>query len=184
MKEGQSLEGLKERAIALLSAGYAADLLDMEEFERRVGLVNEAESSKQVRSLVADLRSEELDPPPQEPSSRDDLGDQQILSILSERKLTGDWLEGGHASSISVMGSTRLDLRETGEHRPYITLHVVAVMGETRIIVPADMRVENDITPVLAEVRIQAPRARETRKRTLRLSGFALMGEIRVEVRG
>ncbi|MFW6215230.1 MAG: DUF1707 SHOCT-like domain-containing protein [Alkalispirochaetaceae bacterium] len=181
MKEGESLRALKERAIELLQAGYASDRLDMDEFERRLDLVTTAESARAVKEVVADLRQieEAADPP----ERRDDGRNQRILSILSERMFSGDWLVGAHASSIAVLGSTRLDLRDTATDKTVVSLHVVAVMGETRIIVPPDMRVENDITPILAEVRIQAPRARETRGRTLRLSGFAVMGEVRVEVR-
>lgn len=186
MKEDEALESYRYAAIELLTEAYTADQLGMEEFERRIAQVHHAVKPAEIREAVAGFPEPDLGRESPSSSWRDyDLAatGQPILSILAERRLSGDWLHGSSARSISVLGSSRLDLRDTGVTEPVITLHVVAVMGETRIIVPPDMRVENYVTPVLAEVSVRAPKKRSPKRRTLRLSGFAVMGEIRVEVR-
>jgi hypothetical protein len=186
MKEDEALESYRYAAIELLTEAYTADQLEMEEFERRIAQVHNAVEPGEIHDAVADF------PEPRTEgahvaSEEEDLDvaemGQPVLSILSERRLSGDWLNGSSARSISILGSSRLDLRDTALEEPVISVHVVAVMGETRIIVPPDMRVENLVTPVLAEVSVRAARKRSTKRRTLRLSGFAVMGEVRVEVR-
>lgn len=186
MKDDEALESYRYAAIELLTEAYTADQLEMEEFERRIAQVHNAVEPGEIRDAVAgfpepDPRLASLDWEP-ERGEIADMG-QPVLSILAERKLSGDWLNGSRARSISVLGSSRLDLRDTALTEPVVSLHVVAVMGETRIIVPPDMRVENYVTPILAEVSVRAPRRRSAKRRTLRLSGFAVMGEIRVETR-
>lgn len=186
MKEDEALESYRYAAIELLTEAYTADQLGMEEFEKRIAQVHNAVEAAEIREAMAGFPEPRLEGESQ--GSRWEAYDlpvtgQPILSILSERRLSGDWLHGSSARSISVLGSSRLDLRDTGSTEPVISLHLVAVMGETRIIVPPDMRVENYVTPILAEVSVRAPKKRAPMRRTLRLSGFAVMGEVRVEVR-
>ena len=181
----EGLEAYRDAAVELLSAGYTEDILDVDEFERRLEVVQAATSREEIREAVSGLPEAVRQPLPGQPlpEESESASDQQVISILSERKLSGDWLHQGRATSISFLGSSRLDLRDTALDRREIYLNVLTIMGETKIVVPPDMRVENDITPLLAEVHIKAPRARDPKRRTLRLTGFALMGEIQVEVR-
>ena len=187
MSQERSLETYREQAIELLSAGYTADQISVDEFERRLDLVNDASTVAEVREAVGDLpvvrqEAEAAEEPRLAERESSDI-DQQIVTILSERKLTGDWLDDDRATSISFLGSSRIDLRDTALHEPYVPLNVIAIMGEAKIIVPPDMRIQNNITPLLAEVHVEGGRRKEKRSRTLRLSGFALMGEVHIVVK-
>ena len=185
--KNDALESYRCAAIELLTEAYTADTLDMEEFERRTTLVHNAMTAAAIQDALADIPTAAgPEEPMGEPATQEvgDSGSPQVISVLSERKYRGDWLEGGRGSALTVLGATRLDLRETALDQGIVSLHVVAIMGETRIVIPQDMRVENNISAVLAEVSINAPRSRDRKQRTLRLSGFALMGEIRVDVKG
>lgn len=186
MKEN-ALESYRYAAIELLTEAYTADHLDIEEFERRAALVHNALTPTEVQHALVDLTaSTSLETPLEEPSApgTGDDSTPQILSILAERRLSGDWLEGGRGSALTVLGSSRLDLRDTALNQQIIFLHIVAIMGETRIVIPPDVRVENNISAVLAEVSINTPRNAVKKRRTLRLSGLAVMGEIRIDVKG
>lgn len=185
MKE-DALESYRHSAVEILTEAYAADKLDMEEFEKRTTLVHNAVTVAEIRDLLADLPAPlSSSDPLQEPtaSKEGDDGAPRILSILSERSYRGDWLEGGHGSALTLLGETRLDLRNTSLDQQTISLHVVAILGETRIVIPPDMRVENNINAVLAEVSVNTRRGNNPKRKTLRLSGLAVMGEIRVDVK-
>ena len=183
MKKDPALETYRDEAVQLLSDQYAADRLDVEEFERRLDLVNAAVDRKEIESAVGDLpalRQEDPDPSHSWPEAANSA---PVLSILSERKLSGNWLDPGGARSVTLLASTRLDLRDTELSAGTVTVDVVAIMGEVKIIVPPDMRVENQITPLLAEVNMKGSRSGDAKKRTLRLTGFALMAEVNVVVK-
>lgn len=184
MYQENGLEGYRESAIELLGADYAADRIDMEEYERLVSQLQNAVTRADIRSVMEELSTLHTSPGSRETTADlEDESNQQVITVLSERKLSGDWLTRNRASSVTVLGETRLDLRDLDPDRREIRLNVLAILGETRILIPPDMQVENNITPLLAEVHVRGPRRIGPKRRLLRLSGFALMGEIRVEVK-
>jgi len=188
MNDPQNLELYKERIIEYLASCYAKDILDMEDYERRVTLVNRAETAPAIDRIVSDLQVGDSNASDYRASDGNAYPavspDNKIVSILGERKLDGYALHGRYTTALSVMGSTRLDLRD---YRPTedVQIHLVAVMSEVVIIVPADMPVHNGVTPLLGEVSERNKRGGGSAYRRtgfgITLSGVAIMSELRIE---
>jgi hypothetical protein len=90
--------------------------------------------------------------------------------------MTGNWITSRYVTSTTVMGEMTLDLRDVVLTED-TQLHVVAVMGEVKILVPPKMSVENHISAVLAEHN-DTVGTRRGEGPTLRLTGTALLAEV------
>jgi hypothetical protein len=156
------LESQREETYELLSRTFADGTIDEAEYERRIALVRTAQSSGEIQDAVRDVRAAD---------------DQTIMSVLGSRTLRGDWLHGRHTTSVTLMASTSLDLREC-TIPDETTIHVISIMGECRIDVPRDVEVINSVTPILAEVGDAGPATRSGRR--IRLTGIAVMSELRI----
>jgi hypothetical protein len=60
----------REDAIARLSDAFAHDVIEVEEFERRLTLAHRAESPADIQAIVTDLDSDGASPASRAPSSR------------------------------------------------------------------------------------------------------------------
>lgn len=185
------LQDARDRAIDDLTSRFAEGLLSISDFEERVDAVNRADTLPTIRAAVGPPVSgagghsgDDGSSYRASPASRpdDDSAGQSVIAILGERKLRGGWLRDRAATSIAILGSVTLDLRDC-DLGPITSIDLVSVMGETKIILPSDVAVENDVTAVLAEVGDQVGRGRLGASRTVRLKGFALMSEVKI-VRG
>ena len=104
---------------------------------------------------------------------------QKIVSMLGSRELRGNWLEADYCSTVNVLGSMVIDLTDTHVPPGLTTLNVFSLMGELTIIVPPDLRIENRITPLLAEVRQQRKLQTDPYSdRVVRITGFSLLSEV------
>lgn len=119
------------------------------------------------------------------PSSMD-LGTAPPLTtgcVMGDRNLTGNWLTGNKVSSFTVMGSTKLDLRDSDLPPGPIKIEVFTMMGETVIIVPPGLPVHMNAFAFMAEssahrsVNQQIQGARTW----VEISGFVMMGSVVVK---
>lgn len=176
------IDARREDARELLSRALADGALDDREYESRIEQVGSAGTAGEIEALTRDLAvardnarvSRDTPPGPSAPASPD----QSILTILGTRSLRGNWLRDRYATSLTLLGQTTLDLWDCALPRE-LTVHVVSVMGECRIVVPPDVAVVNSISPVLAEVSDHVPVSGGA-KTTLRLTGFAVMSEVSI----
>jgi len=105
------------------------------------------------------------------------------LCVMGDRKLAGDWLNSDQAVSVTLMGCTTLDLRNTALPPGRLKIDAVAIMGEIKILVPHGLPVKMSAFPLMGEANIH----RSVEQRISRgepwvdVSGIALMGSIVVK---
>jgi len=101
---------------------------------------------------------------------------------MGDRHLTGNWLTSDRVSTFTVMGSTKIDLRDSDLPPGATRIEVFNLMGETQIVVPRDLPVRLSAFALMAESRADRNVNQQTRGADswIEVSGFVMMGELRV----
>jgi len=198
------IEALKQAAIDRLTEAFAADRIDMDEYERRAALANAARLPRELDELTADLPavsggSGRPSAPrrPEPPRGTESYGlrvnpdltggvPMTTGCVMGDRRLAGNWLTSDRVSSFTVMGSTKIDLREVDIPPGPLKIEVFTLMGETRIIVPRGLPVRMSAFALMAESHVDREVDQQTRgaESWVEVSGFAMMGELRVTAKG
>lgn len=184
------LEPLRQETIDRLTEAFANDAIGMDEYERRTAAASAAEDSFQLERLTYDLPAVRPTSKAETPKARDRayghdaaiVGAAPVMTgcVMSDRQLTGDWLTSDRVSAFTVMGSTKLDLRDTILPPGPIRIEAFTLMGETKIIVPRDVPVKMTAFAFMGESRA----ARDVSQRVngartwVEVSGFAMMGSV------
>lgn len=189
------LDKLRQSALDRLTEAYASDLVTLESYEARAGLAQNASTARELDQAMEGLEAsrpataarERTRPPVERQSARapnridDSLGGlYSIACVMGDRQLTGDWLNGDQVGSFTVMGSTKIDLRDTALPPGRLKIDAFCLMGETKIIVPRGLPVRLNVFPFMGEAKL----ARDVRSRVLpgepfvEVNGFAMMGSL------
>lgn len=106
-----------------------------------------------------------------------------FLCIMGERRVDGRMLTSRSSSSVTLMGSTTIDLRDIEVPESGLRIDLVAVMGEVRVLVAPGTPVHFSVVPIMGEAvsRADYPTA-GTRAGVLEIAGMALMGSVTVRV--
>lgn len=191
------MEWRRQKAIDTLTSAFAGNIISMEEYERRASLASAAELPAAIDEVLADLpalkpetgperqdrtsgasRIQVERPPLAEPGSPLTTG-----CVMGDRNLTGNWLTGNKVSSFTVMGSTKLDLRDSELPPGPVNIEVFTLMGETKIIVPPGLPVHMNAFAFMAE----STAHRSVNQRIqgadtwVEISGLVVMGSITVK---
>jgi hypothetical protein len=150
-----ALERLRAVARERIGEGYASDLIDADELDRRLEALERAGTAGEIEALAADLspsvavaeqRIVALVPSDRVPEH------QRVVALFSEAKRGGPWLPGRTNEVQAVFASVQLDLREA-QLGPGTTLfHATVVFGELEIIVPPGLPVDVDCGVVFGEI--------------------------------
>jgi len=178
----------REQAVASLSAAFAEDAINVDEFERRVAAVYEATNAKTLEVLTRDLPAPVAGAamvPASTGQSRavSRRPRQRFNSVLSavERTIDGTMPERLYVQSF--MGALDLDLRRA-DFPPGVTeIHLQAIMGQIEIELPEHVRLENDGHAFMGAFSVRG-RSREPtgdNVPVVRITGRAIMGSIEVE---
>lgn len=182
-----AVEQARERAIRVLSDGYAYDTLTEDEFEWRLGQLSLANSPAEVQSLIADLPAGGsravtsayaggaygVAAPARE----------RISGIMSEVRRDGPWRLPQRLDVSAVMSNVRLDLRQAVIPSDCV-IEVRAVMASVSIIVPPGLPVEFDVSPFMGAARNDSSRVPAAfGAPRIRVTGSAVMAEVRVRAR-
>src|SRR5665213_908185 len=147
----------RDRAIAALSDAFAHDVLDVEEFERRVTVAHTSEASAEILALIADLpaSTDAIARVPvalaqAEPTTIGEAATTQtVYAIMGGVDRRGAWTVPQRWRVIAMMGGAQLDLREARFPAGVIDLEVKAVFGGVQIIVPPGLAVEVHGTAIM-----------------------------------
>jgi hypothetical protein len=191
-----SLNRAREQKINELSQLFANDDLSIDDLERRIELVYKAGSVAELEAITADLRAVA---PAEEPGRATgttkkhqlvtpDARYGRLLAVMGESRRTGRWLVPGALRVVSIMSDTRLDLTQAVMAAGNAEIHVTAFWSSCRLIVPPNMRVINEMHAVMASVTSSAdemdpPGVSRPNTPTIRLTGTAIMAEVKVTVR-
>ncbi len=188
--------------IDALSAHFANDALDMDEFEQRVDLAHRATSIAELDELLADLNpttdeqaSASLVPRTEAPPVHTAVRDLSIAShgwrakrvraILSDIQRKGTWPVPKKMRVTAVLGSVGLDFREAQMGPGVTKLKVKSIGGEIKIIVPPHLRVECDGRAVLGAFDEMYQNTSEPNPDAplLRITGRAILGTVEISTR-
>lgn len=179
------VDDARARAIRLLSDSFAYDVIDMDEFERRLGLLSTAVDAGAMHALVADLVHHGRGDASSALMSHTPIPSEgRILALMNETKRQGSWQLPHLLVIKALMSDVKLDLRHAAVPAPCI-IDVAAVMANVSIIVPPNLVVEFEVMPFMATT---ASNARAVpgfgySPSPVRIRGTAFMAEVRVIVR-
>lgn len=205
MTETEQVEARKHAAIDRLTERYAHDELPMDEYERLVADINRAATSREL-AVVEEIVGGQGSPgvrrdgaAPYASSSsdaatrrRDAEGGfisealvQSCEAILAERTHRGNWLRKPNVAATTVLASQVFDFTEVDLPPGQTMIEAVAVLGSIDIIVPEDIAVRVDVSPILGEVKIARGVSTSERdgKPVLVVSGNAVLGSVSIRVR-
>ena len=181
-----SLDDARERALRLLTDGYAYDVISEEEFEWRLGQMTHLDSPHAIDALVADLVAPAPgttgvavgQSPVFEPKG-------SVVGIMSEIRRQGPWRVPQRLRVKGIMSDVKVDLRYA-VLPPACTIDVTAIMANVSFIVPPGMIVDFEVTSFMSSAH-NDERAMAASVYTLphvRIRGRAIMAELKVRVRG
>lgn len=189
-----ALSRAREQKISELSQHFANDDLTLDDLEQRIERVYHAATLAELDAITSDLRA----PAPAAPggaaqsapvysSSNLPVRGTRILAVMSESKRTGRWQVPPRVDVVSLMADTKIDLTQAVMPPGGAEFHVRSVWAACKIIVPPEMRVVNEMHAVMASVTSKAdemdPVGATRHGPILRLTGTALMAEVKVIVR-
>ncbi|MEJ5183673.1 MAG: LiaF domain-containing protein [Rectinemataceae bacterium] len=212
-----SLQEYREALSDALTAQYVQNALSLEQYESAMTEVQAAHGLEELKTVAQayglpsihgnNFSREALSPhersdwqravSQRNPASVPYREDAFHLCIMGDRRIVLGTEPARSATSFTLMGSTKIDLSEANIPPEGLHLEVIAVMGETVIIVPPDIPVKMSVVPIMGEavvrrgvlssVPVRADRERDTdlgqleiSAGTIEISGLALMGSVSV----
>ncbi len=193
----ESMGAVRQAAIDALCEHFAGDALSVEEFERRVELAHRAESTEELRRLLADLPGttlpavraeaglggESRSPATILPSRVKERG--LMVAVLGGVERKGRWIPARQNLAVAVMGGIVLDFREALLAPGVTEVWLFTLMGGAEILVPPGLAVESDGVAIMGgfEHRDDAPAHDLPDMPVLRVRGLAVMGGVEVSIR-
>jgi len=163
----------RERVIDQLSARFAGDDLEVDELERRIALAHAADTPTALDALVSDLAPAAAPAHALVPAHR-------IRVVLGSTERAGRWTVPSQLATRVVWGNLRLDLREAQLALGVTTIDVHVTMGHVEIVVPPEIAVELDASPLLGNVEDRVELATTTPTRIVRITGRVALGNLEV----
>jgi len=192
-----SLEQTREVTIDALMEHFANDVLDIDEFERRVGIAHDAGSSDALRELLHDLPGGGHLPVPAsqasstspEPWTSSPVGrpkeQEFVVALMGGSSRRGRWTPALKNYAVAVMGGAELDFREALLGPGVTEVQVYTLWGGVEIIVPPGINVESRGIALMGGFEHSADGAEvpSPNAPTLRITGVALMAGVDISVR-
>lgn len=189
----------RQVTIDALMEHFANDVMDVEEFERRVESAHRATTADELKDLLKDLPGGGDLPAIREAGSASEIahtreytvtsGAQRedktyVVALLGGSSRRGRWTPARKNYAVAVMGGAELDFREAVFGPGVTEVQVYAIWGGVDIIVPPGVNVESRGIALLGGFDHSADSiASDPSQPTLRITGVALMAGVDVSVR-
>jgi hypothetical protein len=187
-----ALRDRREQVISRLSDGYARDLIDVDELERRLDLAHGAHSLAELDQLVADLG----DPAPAAstalvlagPTAIDDpdrADARRLRVIMSAIERRGRWTVPRSLDLRVLWGNAELDFREASLGPGITTIHIRVFMGNLEVVLPPGLAIEVDVSSFAGAVteRHRVPPDVDPGRPQLRIVGTVRFGNLEITTR-
>jgi hypothetical protein len=188
-----ALRDRREQVISRLSDGYARDLIDVDELERRLDLAHGARSVAELAPLVADLG--DLEPGTAStalvvagPTAVDDPERAQtrgLRVIMSSIERRGRWTVPRSLDLRVLWGNAELDFREASLGPGITTIHVRVFMGNFEVVLPPNLAIEVDVSSFAGAVteRHRVPPDDDPGRPQIRIVGTVRFGNLDITTR-
>jgi hypothetical protein len=185
-----ALRDRREQVIARLTDGFARDLYDVDEFDRRIDLAHRAGSLVELDQLIADLgpapaTSTALVPAPSQLEAANWPSKKRWIAIFGGVEKKGRWSVPRKVTVVAMMGGAEIDFRDAVFAEGVTELRITAFMGGVQLIVPPWLAVECDATAIFGgfEEMARGHGTPDPGRALLRVSGFCMMGGVSIETR-
>lgn len=190
----------REVTIDALMEHFANDVMDIDEFERRVEIAHSASTSEELKELLRDLPGSGSLPVPADgapssvPAVRRDYSvtsaakipeREFALAVMGGTSRAGHWRPARKNVVVAVMGGADLDFREAVLGPGVTEVQVYTMWGGVDIVVPPGVNVESHGLAIMGgfESTGHAGIQADADAPTIKITGVALMGGVDVSVR-
>ncbi len=185
-----ALRDRREQVISRLSEGYAQDLFDVDELERRLDLAHGARDVAELDALVRDLA-----PAPRTtalvvagPTAIDDphrLDTKRQRVIMSSVERRGRWSVPRTLDLRVLWGHAELDFRDASLGPGVTTIHVSVLMGNVEVILPPNLGIDVDVSSFAGAVteRHRVPPDADPSRPLIRIIGSVRFGNLEITTR-
>ena len=202
----------RQKAVDALCDSFARDEIEIDELEKRLELVHEAETEAELSLILADLPAPPVPAPvtapvpgkregamarldPSSPSSdlaprptipEDRIPDNSVIvGIMGGGSRRGTWIPARNNWAVGLMGGCELDFRDAQLGPGVTEVRVLACMGGIEIIAPPDVQVESSGIGIMGGFDVSSHYRPPTYPDApiIRVTGLAIMGGAAVKVR-
>lgn len=187
----------REAVVQQLTDAFAADVIDVDEFERRIGLAHQSNEPTALQLLVQDLpeststttaASLAVSPAQQVVALARIDTEKSMTVILSSVNKDGPWQVPALLKVRSALGASVLDFRQAQFDSAHTELRLHLSLGNVEIIVPPNVIVEIETTAILGSIERKGSAPTETQARrpntpTLRITGYAILSSVEISTR-
>ncbi len=152
-----------------LATGFAHGLFEVDELERRLSVVQTAQSSAELDALTTDLvpvTSTALVPA------------KRMRVVFGSIERVGPWVVPQDLTARVAFGSLVLDLREARLAPGVTTIEVHVTMGNIEVVVPPGMAVEVDVSSFMGNVEQRTDHVSAETPTTVRIVGHVKLGNL------
>jgi len=186
-----ALRDRREHVISRLSDGYARDLYDLDELERRLDIAHGARSVAELDALISDFG----DAPaastalvPAGPTAIDDptrADAQKLRVIMSAVERRGRWTVPRELDLRVLWGHTELDFRDASLGPGITTIHVRVFMGNLEVVLPPNLAIEVAVSSFAGAVteRHRVPPDADPARPQIRVVGTVRFGNLEITTR-
>jgi hypothetical protein len=184
-----ALRDRRDAVIAALTDHFSKDVLDLDEFDRRIDLAHRAVTVAELDALVDDLAplpATAIVAKPTPDAALDRYpATKRFLCILGGVDKKGRWTVPRALRVVCFWGGATLDFRDADLAPGVTELRVTCVMGGCHIIVPPWLAVEIDGTAILGgfDEMDRGHGAPDPGRALLRIRGLCVMGGFSCETR-
>lgn len=188
-----ALRAQRERTIQTLCDEFAADHIEVEEFERRLDVAHRALTIAELDGLTADLPARAPAPtsvpaplahPAPAPATVSRSANQLFVGLMGGAMRRGRWTPAADSTAIAIMGGVNLDFREAVLPAGETVVHAFAFWGGVDIIVPPGLDVAVNGIGIMGgfDHRGDTGTPASPHAARLRVDGLAIMGGVSVRV--
>jgi hypothetical protein len=152
-------EAKKNKLIEHLSEQYSQNKISLEEYERLIEYCNKIETDKELILLEKIIEENNI-------ANNENTGIEKI-NIGKTKK------------AISILSDVNITINEDDFMNNKITIEVFSVMGSIKINVPEGIKIINNVTPILSDIKIKGNMKTKNNKIII-INGISIMGDIKI----